>query len=343
MLLLSKVVNSSLVSYILMQYILHRESSVKKQTENSVSANETVIPAPNINNKGSTPVVKTCTFKAEGEATNAMKSNSRGCETQKKMNNMYEQAAKQELDLVQDAWAEVNTSNKYMKDLEEKSEIRKIGKEDTVVENFYQKYTEERTFENLKAACLERKTLPERPGYPELWSADKEIPGPNKSSCKKTLEPCLSQRLVCQNENSKDKEKKTSVITQNAPVCSRQRNHLSHGEVRERQGKPAMQAQEEDRAAVFIQSKYRGYKRRQQLRKDRMSSFRNQKVIATPTEVARNTHNLYSCPTKLEDSCSIGMKSDKDAKAISEKEACDLAIFSKQVCKQTDVFTSTDL
>ena len=107
--------------------------------------------------------------------------------------------------------------------------------------------------------------------------------------------------------------------------------------------KPAMQAQEEDRAAVFIQRKYRGYKRRQQLRKDRMSSFRNPKVVTTPTEVARNTLSLYSYPTKLEDSCNIGMKSYKDAKAISEKEACDLAIFSRQVGKGTDVFTSTDL
>ena len=33
----------------------------------------------------------------------------------------------------------------------------------------------------------------------------------------------------------------------------------------------------------------------------------------------------------------------KLAKAISEKEACDLAIFSRQVGKGTDVFTSTDL
>ena len=328
-----------------MQYILHRESFVKKQTENSVSANETIIPAPapNINNKGNTSVVKTCTFKAEGEATNAVESNNRGYQTQEKMNNMYEEEAKQELYPVQDAWAEANTSNKYMKDLEENSEIRKIGKEDTVVQNFYQKYTEERNFEDLKAACLEQKALSERPSYPGLWSADKETPGPNKPSCKKTLDPCLSQRSVCQNENSKDKEKKTSVITQNAPVCSHQRSHLSHGAVQERQVKPAMQAQEEDRAAVFIQSKYRGYKRRQQLRKDRMSSFRNQKVVATPTEVARNTLNLYSYPTKLEDSCNIGMKSYKDAKAISEKEACDLAIFSRQVRKRTDVFTSTDL
>ncbi|KAI4538021.1 hypothetical protein MG293_011424 [Ovis ammon polii] len=315
-----------------------RDSFVKKQTENSVSANETVIPAPNISNKGNTSVVKICTFKAEGEATNAMESNNRGYQTQKKMNNTYEEEAKQELYLVQDAWAEANIGNKYMKDLEENSEIRKTEKEDTVVQNFYQKYPEERNFEDLKAACLEQKALSERPSYPRLRSADRETPGPNKPSCKKMIDPCLSQRSVCQNENSKDKEKKTSVITQNAPVCSRQRSHLSHGAVQERQVKPAVQAQEEDRAAVFIQSKYRGYKRRQQLRKDRMSSFRNQKVVATPAEVARNTHNLYSYPTKLEDSCNIGMKSYKDTKAVSEKEACDLAIFSKQVSKLSEEY-----
>uniref|UniRef100_A0AC11CN06 Myosin IIIA n=1 Tax=Ovis aries TaxID=9940 RepID=A0AC11CN06_SHEEP len=315
-----------------------RESFVKKQTENSVSANETVIPAPNISNKGNTSVVKICTFKAEGEATNAMESNNRGYQTQKKMNNTYEEEAKQELYLVQDAWAEANIGNKYMKDLEENSEIRKTEKEDRVVQNFYQKYPEERNFKDLKAACLEQKALSERPSYPRLRSADRETPGPNKPSCKKMIDPCLSQRSVCQNENSKDKEKKTSVITQNAPVCSRQRSHLSHGAVQERQVKPAVQAQEEDRAAVFIQSKYRGYKRRQQLRKDRMSSFRNQKVVATPAEVARNTHNLYSYPTKLEDSCNIGMKSYKDTKAVSEKEACDLAIFSKQVSKLSEEY-----
>ncbi|XDA82156.1 hypothetical protein R6Z07F_012076 [Ovis aries] len=315
-----------------------RESFVKKQTENSVSANETVIPAPNISNKGNTSVVKICTFKAEVEATNAMESNNRGYQTQKKMNNTYEEEAKQELYLVQDAWAEANIGNKYMKDLEENSEIRKTGKEDTVVQNFYQKYPEERNFEDLKAACLEQKALSERPSYPRLRSADRETPGPNKPSCKKMIDPCLSQRSVCQNENSKDKEKKTSVITHNAPVCSRQRSHLSHGAVQERQVKPAVQAQEEDRAAVFIQSKYRGYKRRQQLRKDRMSSFRNQKVVATPAEVARNTHNLYSYPTKLEDSCNIGMKSYKDTKAVSGKEACDLAIFSKQVSKLSEEY-----
>ncbi|KAB0398693.1 hypothetical protein E2I00_002719 [Balaenoptera physalus] len=313
-----------------------RESFVKKQTENAVSTNETVIPAPN--NKGSTSVVKTSTFRAEGESTNAMESNNRGYQTPKKMNNVYEEEAKQELYLVGDAWAEVNTNKKYMKDLEENSKIRKMEKEDTVVQNYYQWYTEERNFEDSKAAYLERKAISERPSYPGLWLAE-ETSAPKQPSFKKTLEPSLSQRSVCQDANSKEKEKKTSVVTQNAPVCSHQRNPVRHGTVQERQIEPAMQAQEkEDKAAVFIQSKYRGYKRGQQLRKDRMSSFKNQKAVATPTEVARNTHTLYSHPAKFEESCNIRMKSDKDSKAISEKEACDLAIFSKQISKLSEEY-----
>ena len=64
-----------------------------------------------------------------------------------------------------------------------------------------------------------------------------------------------------------------------------------------------------------------------------MSSFKNQKVVATPMEVARNPHDLYSYPTRYEESFNNRTKNDKDLKAVLEKEACDLAIFSKQVCK----------
>ncbi|XP_004404052.1 PREDICTED: myosin-IIIa [Odobenus rosmarus divergens] len=309
-----------------------RESSVKKQTENAVSTNETVIPAPN--NKESTSVVKTSTFKAEEEGTLAIENNNRGYQTQKKVNNLFEEAAKQEPHLVGDSWAEGHPQKKYMKDLEENSKIRKVEK-DTVVQNYYQRYAEERNSEESKAAYLERKALSERPSYPGLWSAENETKQP---SFKKTLEPSLSQKSVYQNTNSKEKEKKTSVVTQKAPACSQQRCHLRLGTVQERQAEATVRAQEEDRSAVFIQSKYRSYKRRQQLRKDRVSSFKNQKIVATPTDVARNTHDLYSYPTKHEESCNFRTKNDKDPKTVLEKEACDLAIFSKQISKLSEEY-----
>ncbi|XP_008586019.1 PREDICTED: myosin-IIIa, partial [Galeopterus variegatus] len=309
-----------------------RESFMKKQTENAVSDNEIVIPAPN--NNGNTSAVKTSTFRAEEEATNAVESNNREYQTQKKMNNVYGEEAKQELDLMGDPWAEARPKQKFNKDLQENSKTKKTEQEDAVIQSYYQRYTEERNFEGSKTAYLERKGISERPSYPGLCLAK------NETSLKKTLEPRLSQRSVYQNANSKKKGKKTSVVTQNASICSQERSCLRHGTVKERQVEPMIQAQEEeDKAAVFIQSTYRGYKRRQQLRKDKMSpSFKNQKIVATPTEVARNTHSLYSYPTKHEETFNIKMKNDKDSKAISEKAACDMAIFSKQISKLSEEY-----
>lgn len=149
------------------------------------------------------------------------------------------------------------------------------------------------------------------------------------------MESSLSQNSAAQNINSKEREKKTSVVTQNAPVCSQARSRESHKMAEEKHTGPVMPAQkEEDRAAVFIQNKYRCSKQRQPLRKDRVpASLKNQRVLATPTEVTKNTRHVYSCPTKHEETCNSKLKDDRDSKAASEKQACDLAIFSKQVCK----------
>ncbi|XP_015002133.3 myosin-IIIa [Macaca mulatta] len=307
-----------------------RESFVKKQAENAVSANERFISAPN--NKGSVSVVKTSTFKPEEETTNAVESNNREYQTPKKMNNVYEEEVKQEFYLV---GPEVSPKQKSIKDLEENSKLTKVEKEEAMIQSYCQRYTEERNCEESKAAYLERKAISERPSYPVPWLAE------NETSFKTILEPTLSQRSVYQNANSTKKEKKTSVVTQSAPICSQKGggSHLRHETVKERQAEPVTQAQEEeDKAAVFIQSKYRGYKRRQQVRKDKMSSFKHQRIVTTPTEVARNTQNLYSYPTKHEETNNIKMKDNKDSKATSEREAWDLAIFSKQISKLSEEY-----
>ncbi|XP_031508317.1 myosin-IIIa isoform X5 [Papio anubis] len=307
-----------------------RESFMKKQAENAISANERFISAPN--NKGSVSVVKTSTFKPEEETTNAVESNNREYQTPKKMNNVYEEEVKQEFYLV---GPEVSPKQKSIKDLEENSKLTKVEKEEAMIQSYCQRYTEERNCEESKAAYLERKAISERPSYPVPWLAE------NETSFKTILEPTLSQRSVYQNANSTEKEKKTSVVTQSAPICSQEGggSHRRHETVKERQAEPVTQAQEEeDKAAVFIQSKYRGYKRRQQVRKDKMSSFKHQRIVTTPTEVARNTQNLYSYPTKHEETNNIKMKDNKDSKATSEREAWDLAIFSKQISKLSEEY-----
>ncbi|XP_006871745.1 PREDICTED: myosin-IIIa [Chrysochloris asiatica] len=312
-----------------------RESFLKKQTENAVSTKEAFVSAPN--NNESTSAVKTSTFKAEKEAINAAESNSQGYQMLKKLNTMNGEEAEQESCLAGDSRAELSPKQKNIKDLEEGSKIRNMEKEDAEIQCYCQRYTEEKHFEDSKMAYLEKNGTSESPNSSGLWFAEN---GTKQPSFKNTLEPRLSQRSSYQNANSKEKEKKTSVVTQNGQICSQKKSHPRHGTVKERQGDKMIQdLEEEDKAAVFIQSKYRGYKRRQQLRKDGVSSsFKNQKMAAATMEVAGHTHHLYSCPITHEGTCHINSRDNQDTKAISDKEACDLAIFSKQISKLSEEY-----
>nr|XP_027808898.1 myosin-IIIa [Marmota flaviventris] len=307
-----------------------RESFVKKQTENAVSTNEIVIPASD--NKGSPLVGKASTFKTKGEATNAVESNNRGYQTPQKVNNVYGEKADQELYLVGHPWAEeVSPKQKYIKDQEENK--IKTKEENTVIQSHYQRYTEERNFEESKAAYLGKGILSEGPCDPGLWLAE------NENSFKKTWEPTLNQRSVSQNAHHSKEKQKTSVVTQNSSVYSQERGHQRDQAVKERPVEPVIQDQEESKAAVFTQNKYGGFMQRQQLREGRVSpSFKNEKILATPGEVTRNTHSVYSCPTKHEETPNIKMKDDRYSKATSEKAACDLAIFSKEISKLSEEY-----
>ncbi|XP_004691365.1 PREDICTED: myosin-IIIa [Condylura cristata] len=310
-----------------------RESFVTKLTEYAISANGTIIPASN--NKGRASVVKTSASKAEEKITDAFESIHKGCLVHNKISNMAGEETKQELYLLEDPWAEVSPKQKYGRDLEENSKLRKMEKEDTVVPNYCQRFTEERNFEESKAACVGRNGKSERPSTPGLWLAESETKQP---SFKKLLEAGCSQRSVYKNANSKDKEKRTSVVTQNAPSSGHEKSQLTCETVKERQVEPVTSTCDEDKAAVFIQSKFRGYKRRQQVRRDRMSSFKNQKIVASPPEAARDTHHLFSYHTKHEEPCNIKMNHDDISKRISEKEARDLTIFSKQISKVSEEY-----
>uniref|UniRef100_A0A8C5P2A2 non-specific serine/threonine protein kinase n=1 Tax=Jaculus jaculus TaxID=51337 RepID=A0A8C5P2A2_JACJA len=289
-----------------------RESFLKKPAENAVSTNESIIAT--LNKKGSPSVGKTSTLSAEGRTTTTVESN-RGCQTHRKMSNVFGEEPHQAQCVAGGPWAE-GSIKQYVQDLEEIRKIRKGEKDDSMIQSYSQWHTEERHSEESKAACLEGKDTWERPNCLGLWLTEKE-------TYLKTLEPSLSQRSTCQNTTSKEKEKKTSMAAQNAPMCSQDRAHHAQGITKERRAGPVAQGQEEDEAAVFIQSKHDGFKRRQQLRKDG-PSFRNQKILTSSTEVARNTANAYAY--------------DRHSKANSDKEACDLAIFSKQISKLSEEY-----
>ncbi|XP_013370798.1 PREDICTED: myosin-IIIa [Chinchilla lanigera] len=301
-----------------------RESFMKKQTENMVSTNESINPAPN--NKGSPSIGQKSAFRTEGEATTAVENNHRGYQTWKKRNNVYGEEVNQQLYPIGDSGTDAGSKQKYIRDPEENSNLRKTEKEDTVVQSYHQKYTGERNFEEPRAAYPERKNTVGRPSNPGLWLAK------DGTSWKKSLEPSLSQRSVAQNTNSKEKEK-TFVVTQNAPLCKQK----GGSERRMDPVTPTPEAEEE--AVMSVQSRCHGSQQRQQSVKGRVSpSTNNQRILATPTELTKTTHSVYSCPTKHEETCTSKVKDDRDSKATSEKEACDLAIFSKQISKLSEEY-----
>ncbi|XP_075827227.1 myosin-IIIa [Microtus pennsylvanicus] len=307
---------------------IKRESFVMKQAENAVSINESNILSPN--NKESPSAGRTTPCRTEKKTTNVVEGNNRRYETQKKISNVYGGPQNQELCVVGDPWAEERPRQKYVQDLEESRKIHNGEKGDTMIQTYCQWYTEGTNFEESKATFLEGREPWEKPNCPGLWLTEEIY-------LRKTVDPSLSQRSVFQNADSKGKEKKPTVVTQNAPLCSLQRDYHLHGFLREKDTRPVEQAQEEDKAALFIQSKYRSSKQRQQLGEDRLSpSLKNQKIISSPTEVARSIHSVDSCPTKQEGTHPIKDTNDRDSKVASEKEACDLAMFSRQISKLSE-------
>ncbi|KAL6093327.1 hypothetical protein STEG23_036207, partial [Scotinomys teguina] len=308
-----------------------RESFVKKQTEHTAFTNESNTSAPD--NKDSPSAGRTAPFRDEGKTTNVAKSNNRRHQTQKKISNVCGKERNQELCAVGDPWAEVNPRKKCVQDLEESRKTRKEEKGDTVIQTYCQWYTEGRNFEESKAACLEGQETWEKPSCPGLWLTEEIY-------LRKTLNPSLNQRSVYQNADSKEKEKKTSVVTQNARLCNLERDyHHLPGFLGEKDTGPVEQAQEEDKAALFIQSKYRSSKPKQQLGEDRLSpSFKNQNILSSPTEVARNIHSVYSCHIKHEGTHPLKVTNGRDSKVASKKEACDLAMFSRQISKLSEEY-----
>lgn len=290
---------------------------LKKQLESSASPKEMAIPAPN--NKTSESVVKISTFKADGETTHAIENNNKVYQTLKKFNNMSGKETR----------ADVSPKQKSSQDSKEDSKVRKMEEEDTARLNYYQHCPEERNVEDSKAAYLERKGLSEKASLPGLGLAESEV---KPSSVKRTLEPSFSQRSAYQNSISKERAKRTSVVTQDVSLCNQDQSHLRQRMVAERQGEPVVTpVLEEDEAAVFIQSRYRGYRRRQQLRREKMASFKDQNLDAASTEVEKNSQSLIRYSTKCE---AVQLKHDNDTSANSQQEV-DLAFFSKQVCKLT--------
>ncbi|NWU04260.1 MYO3A protein, partial [Urocynchramus pylzowi] len=160
---------------------------------------------------------------------------------------------------------------------------------------------------------------------------------PSKSSVKTSAEPRPQQEQDNQDTLSADWENQESAVVQPRTDRDVERNYLKHeaamptGAEAEKQG-----SEDKEKAAVVIQSNYRGYRRRGQLRKEGKLPCKSQeKTIKEPTE-AIHVQNNNPQTTKGRESTSTEAEDSKTLKGDSEKEACDLAAFSRQISKLSE-------
>ncbi|NWR05284.1 MYO3A protein, partial [Paradoxornis webbianus] len=160
---------------------------------------------------------------------------------------------------------------------------------------------------------------------------------PSKSSVKTSAEPRPQQEQDNQDIFSADWQNQESAVVQPRTDRDVERNHLKReaamptGAEAEKQG-----SEDKEKAAVVIQSNYRGYRRRGQLRKEGKLPCKSQeKTIKEPTE-AIHVQNNNPQTTKGRECTSTEAEDSKTLKGDSEKEACDLAAFSRQISKLSE-------
>ncbi|NXK89279.1 MYO3A protein, partial [Formicarius rufipectus] len=203
-----------------------------------------------------------------------------------------------------------------------------------------------------EAASVKENTTVEHISESEEQDSLDELP--TKSSVKITAEPSPKQNQDNQDTLSTDRQNQESAVVQPRTDRDVERNHLKHetvmptgckGIIRKeslrrgswKQAEAEKQdSEDKEKAAVVIQSSYRGYRKRGQLRKEGKLPCKSQeKTIKEPTEAVCIQNNNPQT-TKRRESTSTETEDSKTLKGDSEKEACDLAAFSRQISKLSE-------
>ncbi|NXN96793.1 MYO3A protein, partial [Rhinopomastus cyanomelas] len=175
----------------------------------------------------------------------------------------------------------------------------------------------------------------------------------SKSSVQLTAEPSPQIKPNNQDTLNADGQNQECAVIQ--PMTDRdvERNHLKHeivvptgykGIIRKesirgsrKQSEAEKQGSEnKEKAAVVIQSSYRGYRRRGQLRKEGKLPYKSkEKTIKEPTEAVHGQKD-YPQARNGGGHTSTAAEGSNVLKGDSEKEACDLAAFSRQISKLSE-------
>ncbi|XP_055662032.1 myosin-IIIa isoform X4 [Falco peregrinus] len=333
-----------------------RELLSKEQTENAASISEKEKDEELQDYEGSPAGVKSALPKNEEEAAVIVQSHYRSYRVHVKIKEQCEKIAEEELSAVEFLEAQLQPAQNDT--LEEVANEETEDEADAVTDNECSGYSDtgnvreqQRTSAEGEGASVKQNPVAESFGEGEEQTSLEEFL--SKSSVKVTAEPKPKQEQGNPDTLGADGQNHESAVVQPRTERDVERNHLKHEAVMPRGGKGIIRrvslrgsrkqveaekqgSEDKEKAAVVIQSSYRCYRRRGQLRKEGKLPCRSQeKTIKEPTEAVCVQNNDPQI-RKDRESTSTEAEVSKTLKGNSEKEACDLAAFSRQISKLSE-------
>ncbi|NWJ10221.1 MYO3A protein, partial [Crypturellus undulatus] len=335
-----------------------RRESLKKteQTENATSISENKEGTKLQNNEETAARVKSTFPHTEEEAAVIVQSNYRGYRARKMIKEQQKKLVEEELSAVEFFEAQVKPAENIT--LEEAADKESQDEADTVIDSRCTEFKERgNPGEQAKASTkgerdsLKQNTPKEQVGEDEEQVSLKQLP--KNSSVKITADPDYQQEQTNQDTVKIDEQSQVCAEVQPKPDRHLERNHVKHevmmsagnkGIIRKesiRGSRKQVVAEKQDsedreKAAVVIQSNYRGYRRRGQLRKEGKLPCKNQEKTIKETREAACIQSNDPKTTKHKENTGAQAEDRKTLKEGSEKEACDLAAFSRQISKLSE-------
>ncbi|NXT01865.1 MYO3A protein, partial [Jacana jacana] len=332
-----------------------RESLRKKRTENAASTSKKEKDEEVQDNEESPAGVKRAIPKAE-EAAVIVQSHYRGYRVRKNIKEQRKKIAEEELSAVEFLEAQLRPAQNDT--LEEAANEETQDEADALTDSECSGYSHTGNVQEQHKTSTEGEgaSVKQNPAVEHVDEGQEQTSSEGlsrKSSVKITAEPGPQQEQDNQLTLSPNRQNQESTVVQPRTDRDVERNHLKHeavmptgckGIIRKeslrgsrKQAEAEKQGSEEkEKAAVVIQSSYRGYRRRGQLRKEgKLPCISQEKTIKEPTEAVHGQNNDPQA-RKNRESTGTEAEDSKILKGDSEKEACDLAAFSRQISKLSE-------
>uniref|UniRef100_A0A8B9QUM4 non-specific serine/threonine protein kinase n=1 Tax=Anas platyrhynchos TaxID=8839 RepID=A0A8B9QUM4_ANAPL len=333
-----------------------RESLREKQTENASAFSEKKKDEELQDNEESPAGVKSALPKTEEEAAIIVQSNYRGYRARKKIKEQCKKIGEEELSAVEYLEAQLQPLQNIILEEAVNEEIQDEG--DAVTDSEYTRDSDIGNVQEQKKMPTKEETvsMKQNPAVEHAGEGEDQASleeSCSKASVKSTAEPELQQGQTNQDTLSTDGQNQESAVVQPKTNGNVERNHVKHEVMMPRECRGIIRkesirgsrkqaeadkrgSEDKEKAAVVIQSNYRGYRRRGQLRKEGKLPCKSQeKTIKEPTE-AVHIQNNDPQTTKDRETTVMEAEDSKTLKGGSEKEPCDLAAFSRQISKLSE-------